>query len=680
MPVLSNSLAGLPDNPPGLITLGQETFGRGVISVVDESKLPRNALKEARNITLSQDGAPKVRPGVNWYGTAPSADPIEGGATFVAADDTVHLIAVAGGRIYRSLDDGATWNVCATSGAIELVFTTGHKVRDEQANAFLYLYNGWDNIVRYDGTLVLAVYTALPTPTTVSLTATSGLTSGSTAWTYRYRVAAVNDIGYTIASTALTIAVNTTRDTFDATNYTTFVWNSVPGATRYDIYVGLTAGEESYIDSAEGSTPTITYADKGLAIEQVSVTAPDSNTTQGPRVADMALIGSRLYATADRDNPYRIWISGAGRYIGSFGSAYESTYLDWQQGGKIKPIKVEDYRKGNNEPVATIWCRSVDGRGAVLQGNLESFTVGDVTFPVPNFFKLPGSRGTDAPDSVVNVLNDYMYYNSQAIFNLGSRAQFLNLLSTDEASANIRPHVQRIRKSAAHNIAAHFQDAKVYMSVPYESDTNNYTIIYDTERKGWLPEGFTIGFQRFFEYTDTTANRDHHLLCWKDGDTKLSEISDSIRGDYGSAFTTSLITGLMHVNPKDRFEFMWCDEAEIEIAQPQGNIEIELSGITREEGFKRLTEPRWIRPSSEKYSWSIRAWSTFPWSDTSTEVISYSEPSTKRYFSVQQDINAYQYRLNTADLRSDYILRTLQIKGTATQGGKPRSWEMFSET
>jgi len=136
----------------------------------------------------------------------------------------------------------------------------------------------------------------------------------------------------------------------------------------------------------------------------------------------------------------------------------------------------------------------------------------------------------------------------------------------------------------------------------------------------------------------------------------------------------------MRVNPKDRFEFMWCEEAEIEIAQPQGNIEIELSGITREEGFKRLTEPRWIRPSAEKYSWSIRAWSTFPWSDTSTEVISYSEPSTKRYFSVQQDINAYQYRLNTSDLRSDYILRTLQIKGTATQGGKPRSWEMFSET
>ena len=215
------------------------------------------------------------------------------------------------------------------------------------------------------------------------------------------------------------------------------------------------------------------------------------------------------------------------------------------------------------------------------------------------------------------------------------------------------------------------------MSVPYESDYNNYTIIYDTERKGWLPEGFTIGFERFFSYTDNTSNEDIHLLCWKKGDKRFSVIADNIRGDYGRPFETSLITGLMHINPKDRFEFLWCEEGEIEIAQPQGNIQIELSGITREEGFKRLTEPKYIRPNIQKFSWTTFAWTTKRWTDTSTPVVSYSEPSTKRYFNVQQDINAYQYRINTFDLNSDYILRTLQIKGTATMGGKPREWELF---
>lgn len=528
MPVSSNAYASLPDNPPGVMTLGQETFGRGVVSVVDESKLPKNALKEARNITMAEDGAPTVRPGVAWFGTE-LPDVIDGGAMYVAVDDTVHLLAAAGGKVYRSLNDGLTWDVCATSGSVQTVFTPGQKVRSEQANSFMYLFNGWDNIVRYNGTTVLSTYTPLSTPTTISL-AKTGLAGTSQPYTYRYRVSAVNQIGYTIASVALTITSDRTRNTFDATNFTTFKWNAVAGAIRYDIYVGLTGGEESYIDSAEN---TLEYQDKGLAIEQVSIVAPDSNTTQGPRVADMQLVGSRLYATGDRDFPYRVWISAGGRQIGQFGSAQESAYIDWQLGGQIKPVKVANYRKGNNEPIATVWCRSKDGKGAVLQGQLEVATIDDFSYIIPNFFELPGSRGTDAPDSVVNVLNDYMYYNSQAIFNLGSRAQFLNLLSTDEASANIRPHVKRIRKSAAKGIAAHYQDAKVYMSVPYESDTNNHTIIFDTERKGWLPEGFTLGFERFFEYTDTTPQEDQHLLCWKKGDKCFSEIASRIRGDYG---------------------------------------------------------------------------------------------------------------------------------------------------
>jgi len=671
----NNFLSSLPENPPNFTTLNQDNFSRGVVSVIDETKLPRNALKEARNLTLSGDGSPQVRAGVGWYGTAPSASAIEGMAMHVMPDDSVHLLVIAGGKVWRSLNDGATWTVCATSGAVELVFTTGHKVRSEQANAFTYLFNGWDTMVRYNGTTTLQTYTALTTPTGVVASKGAGL-AGTVTNTYRYRVSAVNDVGFTAASTADTETVDRSRENFNDTNYISLTWTAVPNAVRYDIYVGQIAGEENYIDSVEGQA-TVVYQDKGTTIEQVSVQAPQDNTTQGPRAADMALIGSRLYATADRDFPYRVWISGAGRYIGSFGSAYESTYLDWQKGGQLKPVKSEDYRKGNNEPVATIWCRSKDGRGAVLQGTLEAYSVGDVTFPVPNFYKLPGSRGTNAPDSVVNVLNDYMYYNSQAIFNLGSRAQFLNLLSTDESSANIRPHVRKIRKSASPKIAGHFQDGKLLMSVPYESDRNNYTIIFDTERSGWLPEGFTLGFDGFLAYTDTTAEENQHVLCYKNGDTKLSEISDTIRGDYGQAFQTTLITGLIHINPKNRFEFLWCEEGEVEVAQPRGTIELELSGISRENGFEQLDEPKHIRPSASRYSWGLYDWTEHPWSYRASEAINYSEPSTKRYFNVQKEINAYQYRINTNSLDAFYIARTLQINGTASQGGKPAEWELF---
>lgn len=676
MPLTSNSsLNNIPETPLGVSVLNQENFARGVISLVDQSKLPKNALKEASNLTLAEDGAPTIRPGIAWYGTAPSNSVMDGGGMYVAADDTVHLLAIAGGQIFRSLNDGLTWTLCQTGSGATTVFTAGKKVRLEQANAFTYMFNGYDNIIRYDGSVTLQTYTALSTPVAISAVKSAGL-AGTAVYTYRYRVAAVNDVGYTIASTAVTVTVDRARVQWDASNFVTFSWNAVTNAVRYDIYTGQAAGEEVYIDSTENGAAT-SYVDKGQAIEQVSVNAPESNTTQGPRSSDMVMVGSRLFATGDRDFPYRVWISGAGRYIGQFSSAYDATYIDLQKGSQFKPIKVVDYRKGNNDPVATVFCKSKDGKGCIWQGTLDAFTVGSITFPVPNFFKLPGSRGTDAPDSVVNVLNDYMYYNSQAIYNLGSRAQFLNLLSTDEVSANIRPDVKNINQAAAPGICSAFLDAKVYMSVPYgNSTTNSATIIFDTERKAWLPRGFTVGFERFFTYTDTSAVQGRHLMCWKPGDKQFSEINQSIKGDYGLPFETSLITGLIHINPKNRFEFLFVEEAEVEVAQPQGTITLELSGITRENGFESL-KTRHIRPKSTSYSWTLGKWSKHKWTDTTTKAVSFSEPSTKRYFSVQREVNAYQYRMSTNTIDASFLARTLQINGTATQSGKPREWELF---
>lgn len=666
---LIEEITGLPDSTPKSITLTQEKFDRGVITLVDQSKLPKNALREAINIFLAEDGAPTIRPGLDWYGTSASAEVIDGADFHVMAEtDAIHLLQVQNGTVYVSTNDGQSWAAC-TGGT----FTAGKKVHFVQANEYTYMYNGWDNIIRYNGTTTLQTYTSLASPSGVSAVKT-GL-SGTT-YTYRYRVSAVNDIGYTQASTALTVQVGDTRGSFDASNKVTFTWSAVSGAVRYDIYVGQIAGEEVYLDSVEGNA-TVTYIDAGQAVEQITSVAPDTNTTQGPRVGDMELIGTRLYATADRDFPYRVWISGAGRYIGYFSSAYDATYIDLQKGGQFKPKKVEDYRDGKGTPLATVWCDSADGRGCVWQGTLENFTVGDVTFPVPAFYKLPGSRGTSAPDSVINVLNDYMYYNTQAFYNLGSRAQYLNLLSTDESSANIRPTMKLIRQSASHKIAAHFQDAKVYFSVPYNSDDNSGTIVYDTERKAWLPEAFDVGFERFFAYTDNDGFR--HLLAWKPGDSQLTEISDDFRGDYGVPFQTSLITGLRHVNERNRFEFAVIDEAEVEFANRRGTLTVELSGITRESGFRLLGEPMNFVPDRTKNSWTTHTWGDHVWTDTSVTSESYSAPSEKKFWSVGEELNAYQYRIQTSSLQAQYTLRTLQVNGTPSEGGKPPDWELFND-
>lgn len=651
---------------PDYLTL--DNWKRGVISLIDKSRLPKDALQEAQNIFLYEDGQPGPRPGVNWFGAAmPNGAAIDGFDYYDAAG-VIHMVAVAGGVVYRSLDDGTTWTAC--TGATP---TAGTRVYMNQNGSYLYLTNEVDNIVLYNGTTTLVTYTVLTTPSAATI-ARTGLAAST--FTYYYKIAAVNTVGFSIASTSVSQAVDRQRANWDTTSNFLTLTLPAPQATqtRYDIYISDNDLDYYYLDSIVSSTgtPNVTYKDDGTAVIAPGTLAPTGNTTQGPKVAELVNVGSRQYGVRDPAHRERIWFTGAGTYSGSFSSAYDGGYLDWQPGGKFTPVKVEDYRDGKGTPLATIFCKSADGVGCILQMSLDTLTIGTLSITVPSAYKLPGSRGTSAPGSVINVLNDYFFYNSQAIYNLGSRAQFLNLLSTDEASANIRPDIKRVAVASEANIATAYYDARVFFSVGYGSSTNNYTIIYDTERKAWLPTAFTLGFKKFLKYIDTAGNR--HLLALKQGDTRLSEIDYNIQGDYGVAFTSSLITGL-YPTVKNRFDFQFTEEAELELSNPQGTVSVELLGIERSRGFS-TTKSESVTVQASMTGHDAYLHDTRLHDDAADVVAPFSESSVKRYFTVQKELNGIQWRVTTNSLDAKYVLRTLQTWGTATNSGKPRSWRL----
>ena len=651
---------------PQYLTLGN--FKRGVISLIDKSRLPKDALEQADNIFLAEDGQPTVRPGVDWFGSAsPNGEPWDGIDYFDYAG-AIHLVGVAGGNVYRSTNDGTDWTIC--TGA---TLTADIPTNMNQYNNYLHLTNGTDPITRYDGTTVLIQDAALATPAAPTV-AETGL--ASTGYTYYYKCARVNTVGFSAASAASTaVQTSVPRESWDAT--TNYAVISVPAwvatQTRTDIYISDDAINYYYLSSVTTTSGVAdSFKDDGTAVIVSSTTAPTASTATGPKVKELTNVGSRMYGVRDTDNRYRIWFSSGNTPKGAFSSAYDGGYLDWQEGGKYIPQKVEDYRDGKGTPYATIWCDSADGQGCILQMSLETVTVGDVSVTVPSAYKLPGSRGTPSPGSVVNVLNDYFFYNSQAFYNLGSRAQFLNLLSTDEASANIRPSVKLISTTGEDKIASAYFDAKVYFSVPYGSSTNNNTAVYDTERKAWLPYAFTMGFKKFLRYTDTAGTP--RLLALKEGDTKLSQISDSIRGDYGTAFTSVLMTGL-YPTTKNRFEFQWTEEAEMEFSNPTGEISIELIGLERGRGFTSQGTAT-VTSQLTSTGWDTFLWDSTLWDDTSDAIDTFSESTVKRYFRLGRELNAVQWRITTNSLDAGYVLRTLQTWGTDTTGGKPRSWRL----
>ena len=156
--------------------------------------------------------------------------------------------------------------------------------------------------------------------------------------------------------------------------------------------------------------------------------------------------------------------------------------------------------------------------------------------------------------------------------------------------------------------------------------------------------------------------------------TKLSEISSSILGDYGIAFTSVLKTGL-YTTTRNRFEFQWTEEAEIEVSNPVGEIGVELIGIERGRGFTSQGSTT-VTSQLTTTGWDTFLWDTTLWDDTSDALDVFSESSVKRYFRLGRELNAVQWRITTNAVDGDYRMRTMQTSGTETTGGKPRSWRL----
>ncbi len=607
---------------------------------------------------------------------------IDGSTMYQSSAGANHLIIVCGGNFFRSLDNGATWTIC--TGA---TFTPGKKCyftqgsSDGSGNNYMYITNGYDYPVRYNGSTTLVSYTALSAPTAPTPVAT-GLATG--VYGYFYRISAVNSVGFTQASASGTITTAVARESWDPTNtgshYVTLTWPAVTGAVRYDIYLAESATDDAannnYYLTSVGAVASPGFVDNGQQPLNPNTTAPLQNTTGGPRVRELVLIGPRMWGVQDRDFPYRAWWTGSGPFVGYFSDSYDGGYIDLQVGSQFFPVQLADYRDGKGTPLTTVWCDSADTRGCVWQISLAATTLLNTQFTQPSANKLAGSRGTPAPNSVVSVLNDYMFFNYQAIFDLGSRQSLFNLLSSDEYSANIRNTlVNNINPANIKGICAYYYLAKVFISVPYNSTTNNAVIVYDTERKAFLPQAYTIGMERLFQYTDTAGL--NHLIFWKPGDTKLSETGANIRGDYGQAFTTSLKTGLIPTQ-KDRFSFMYVDTGYVEFNNQVSNIYIELLGIDRTHGYR--VQKSATMPTASGNVTSV-GWDTFPWDsdywdDSSLPIQVYAESTSKRYFIINKELNAYQYHITTSDVASQYVLRTLQISGTATNAGMPHAWRL----
>ena len=648
------------NNKPNRPLIIVDKFNKGTCTLLDEARISSDMAKESLNLIQTQDGLWSNRWGREYYGTAiPGESIIDGAEEYVVDSTHREIVAVGGttGKIYRSQNDGVTWTEC--TGA---TLTPGKTPYFMQINSILFITNGTDNMVQYNGTTTLATYASLSAPGTVTLTRNT-LTAGS--YTMYYQVTALNAVGETTASNEVSITVNKIRDNWASGESIKLDWPAVSGATRYQIYWSDESGHEAYIDSVT----TNTYTDDASMQQNPYVVVPNDNTTTAPKFRQMELSGNRIWGTGDINNPYRVHYSGVGTFIAYFSEWYGGGWVDLDKGGREMPIAVKHYRNGKGESAATILCSNPEGEGTIWQITLESVTVGETSFTVPIPVKVVGSIGTVAPMGVVKVGNDLIFPNKQGIFTLSNAPQLLNVLATQEKSQLIRPSYRGINQALIQNICGIYHDAKVFFSCAVGSE-NDTTFIFDYERKNWNWY-WNFGAKQWFKSTD--ANGKTHLLYVPPTGNKLIEVSESFNTDFGQPIKTSYISGLMAFD-KDTTTFAKVKECVVTIGRLKGTILVEILGIEAKRGFSTVGTKQ-VSDSSSSIMFVEKIFGSYRFSHRDGTPKTFAQASVKKRIRVGKKLNKVQIHISSANAGTEYTLLDYQFTGSIIPTALPSVWK-----
>jgi len=635
-------------------------FKGGSNLLVAEARLKLNESKKALNLIQVEDGLWKPRWGSAYYGEDLGAA-CDGAKEYVKSDGTTELIAVAGTKVYKSTDGGAWTEITGAT------FTAGTQCYFMQIAGFLYIANGTDSLARYDGTS-LTTYTALAAPANPSASrVASGLSSGT--YTYYAEVTALNSIGETTPVSEVSITVNKPRDSWVAATDKGihYSWDAVASATQYQVYVSDTSGRERLLQS----TPNTYFVDDGSLEINTYVETPDDNTTSAPKFKSMAISGNRIWATNDPDNMYKVYWSGTGTDMGKFSDFYGGGWVNLEKGGRETPTAVTHYQSGQGAGIATVLCKTPEGKGSIWQITIDVVTVGSTSFAVPTTGKIVGSFGTDSIQGVVPTNNDILFPNKRGIFSLGPEKNYYGILRTNELSVKIRPYWRSLIGSQLANVCGYFYDSKVFFSVPTTSAGNTRTIIYDLERLNWTVE-WTIGAKSFFEYTDTDG--DTHFMYVPVSGTQLIEMSENIQGDLGSAFQTNYTSGRMPLSNSWK-DFMRVNQVFLKLGNPRGSISFEVSGTQKNAPFQSIGAADITATTANTgLGWDLMG--SVKLGDSSGSPDTFSDSSSPYYVKVRKKLRDIQYKVTSNSYDADYVIQGIIAEGRYIKVNPPSAWKL----
>lgn len=467
-----------------------DDFGKGLNLFTRDTMLKENEAATAYNVWAVGKNSVKKRPGVAALCKIAGVTSIDGLGAYYAGG-TRKLIAMAGGYLWDISSGTAT----KLSGAANS-FTAGYRADFCQAGGKLFVSNGKETMVSYDGSTVSAVTGGIVAKYMIfykgALWALGNPVSGNETRLYRSGTDVnIGNFTYQINKTGTTTGTTTSK-----------LVDSAGAFSTANVTVGMTVS-----NTTNGTTATVTGIDSTTTL---SIDKDIFTTGQTYSIANNPMATSVYVSKSD------------GQYATAF-------------------FKHQDYLYVTKE--RSLW-----------RANVGTDAYGLITLEM-----IDPARGCDSHHSVDSVDNDNFMFQENGVLATGYEPNILDQIRTNVVSLRIDPDLKAIQKSRLEHVEGIYFDNHYYLSYTSGGGSVNDVIkVYDRQRLGWWDfqvaiAGTFTGANCFAEYKNSDGETKLYFGSPVDG--SVYYFDSTVKQDAGYAILTDFMTPKMSFGDYSQMKF-----------------------------------------------------------------------------------------------------------------------------
>jgi len=621
-----------------------DTFRRGLNSLLRETELRKDELAQADNIMLVGSGVPTRRWGSANYHLAGPSGSVRGVKGYYKTDGTNELLALTDSGLLTK-KSGASYSILTGAS-----WASGYDACMVQLNDKIYITNGVDTFKKYDGTTISS-FATLSVPSGLKATNLSG---ASGTFTYSWRVSAENDVGETLASTAVTLD-ELPQDLTTTTVRVSWTTSSPSSGVKGYVIYGRDAGNETFLSRINSTS--LAWDDDGTNEPAILSEPATADSTGGPISKYIIKQDNRLILGNISTKKSRVMFSG---------KLQNSERFHWSQGGGYVDIDIDS---GDDITGLTEYQNKVIvfKEKSIWELTIGTTTIGNWTIANPTVQCITNSHGAVSNKTIVPVENDVFFLTRKGVYVLGYEPNILNVLRTNEVSARVRPFFDNLSYSDLQNASAEYIDKRYLLSFP----SVKKTIIYDRERLAWTgPWITTFGIRTWHVYYDSNGNQ--KWLAGDSGDAYVSEFATGYTNDKGTAFNTILRT--RKENFGDWSVFKTIKDLFVNFRNVQGSVDVQIQ-IEDRNGATSAVKSFSVSTTSSNSGWGASLWGDTQWGDSEEHGTKSNINDLVKWVLLNKTARSIQLDIRTTGSNDNYELLGVRMNAKPqSRGSTPSSW------